>query len=421
MTIRFIHTSDWQLGLKLAYIPEKYRARAQEARFTAVEQIGELAREHDVQAVVVAGDVFDDNAVGRDVLQKAVDAMGKMGDCPVLLLPGNHDPATPDSAMARLAARDNIHVLDSAEPFEAIDGAVFYPCPLTSRNPGDDPTAWIPADASASPGAIRVAIVHGSALDLANETESGREVDTKQILSRGMDYVAMGDWHSKKKIDDRVWYSGAPEATRFKEIDPGYVLLVEIDGPGALPRVTPIPVARTGWIKEERSLDSTDDLDAFESWLKSLTEPSWKLLQLRLDGGLSYADLNRLDELLEEAEETLLWLLKLRLNVKPAPTEADLARLRGEGFVGEAVEVLWEQVQAAAEAEKERRDEDRPEQGGGDLEEGADDSEEGADDSEEGADDSEESETELAVAPDVLAAQDALRLLYRFMNTEEAK
>jgi hypothetical protein len=43
----------------------------------------------------------------------------------------------------------------------------------------------------------------------------------------------------------RAWYAGAPEATRYKENQPGYVLIVDIDAPGAEPRVEQVPVART--------------------------------------------------------------------------------------------------------------------------------------------------------------------------------
>ncbi len=389
MTIRFIHTSDWQLGLKLAYIPQRDRARALEARFQAVERIAALAETHDVHAVVVAGDVFDDNAVGRDVLQKTLDALSALGNRPVLLLPGNHDPATPDAALARLRERpgfrETLHVLDRATPFTAIDGVTFYPAPLTRRDPQEDPSAWIPAASSGDREAVRVAVVHGSALDFSEAGESTREIDTQRLLERGMDYVALGDWHGTLRLGPRVWYSGTPEATRFKEKEPGFALLVEIDGPGEKPRVTPLTVGRTRWIQETRALDSSDDLGAFETWLRSLVEPSWTLLELSLTGALSYAELNRLDGLLEEAAEALLWLKVERNDVRVAPTDEDLARLHAEGFIGDAVQALREAAPAAA-----ARDEG-PEDG-----------------------------AEVDVPTSARAAQDALRLLYRLLDEEGA-
>ena len=60
---RFLHTADWQLGLKLSFIPGDRGARARNERFETVRRIAKLANERKVQAVFVAGDVFDDNLV----------------------------------------------------------------------------------------------------------------------------------------------------------------------------------------------------------------------------------------------------------------------------------------------------------------------------------------------------------------------
>lgn len=53
----------------------------------------------------------------------------------------------------------------------------------------------------------------------------------------GADAVSMG---GQRKINDRCWYSGTPETDAFDVIDGGQALLVEVEGPGAVPAVTPI-------------------------------------------------------------------------------------------------------------------------------------------------------------------------------------
>ena len=62
-------------------------------------------------------------------------------------------------------------------------------------------------------------------------------IDAFGLLDKGYDYVALGDWHGVLQLGDRIWYSGAPEATRFKERDPGFGLVVDIAAPGAKPVV----------------------------------------------------------------------------------------------------------------------------------------------------------------------------------------
>src|ERR1700729_1598073 len=115
--LRFLHTADWQLGLKLAFVAGDAGAVARFQRFEVARRLARLAKERAVDVVVVAGDVFDDNAVGEDSLQRARDALAAFAPIPVLLLPGNHDAATPDCALARLHAGAHVHALLDDEPF----------------------------------------------------------------------------------------------------------------------------------------------------------------------------------------------------------------------------------------------------------------------------------------------------------------
>lgn len=122
--IQFLHTADWQLGLKLRYVPGDEGADLRAVRFEAVRRLAELAHAREVSAVVVAGDVFDDNAVGERTLQKAREALEAFAPIPVLLLPGNHDPGTPEGALARVGAGGHVRVLSDGEPVDA-GGARF--------------------------------------------------------------------------------------------------------------------------------------------------------------------------------------------------------------------------------------------------------------------------------------------------------
>ena len=62
-----------------------------EARLDAVRRIGALARDQGCAFAVVCGDVFESNRLEKDVIRKALDAMGAI-PVPLYLLPGNHDP-----------------------------------------------------------------------------------------------------------------------------------------------------------------------------------------------------------------------------------------------------------------------------------------------------------------------------------------
>lgn len=339
--VRLLHTADWQLGLRLRFVPGEAAARLRAERFGAVERIAALAREERVAAVLVAGDVFDDNGVGPGTLQQARDALARF-TVPVVLLPGNHDPATEGGALARLAqligsSCPQVRIALTAAPI-AWPGFTVWPCPLGRRHAYEDPTAHLPPR---TPGdGIRVALAHGGVADFGESGPRANRIDPERLLARGFDYLALGDWHGLQQVNDRAWYPGAPEATRFKEKRTGRVLLVTLDGPGAMPRVEERRVGRTRWEQAAFELTSDADVDGLEDWFAGLPEPSWSLVSLALDGALSLAARARLDDLLADVAARLAHLRIERDAIVAAPREDDLQALRGEGFLAEAIATL---------------------------------------------------------------------------------
>ena len=98
--VRFLHTSDWQLGMTRHYLAPEAQARFTADRIDAVRSIGDLARRVGAQFVVVAGDVFEHANLPDADLARAAGAISEMG-VPVHLLPGNHDHTGPGSVWER--------------------------------------------------------------------------------------------------------------------------------------------------------------------------------------------------------------------------------------------------------------------------------------------------------------------------------
>jgi len=309
-----------------------------------VRAIAEVARSRRADFVLVAGDVLDDNGLGRDNLQQTADALRSYGDIPVGLLPGNHDAATTDSALMRLELPPTVRVLARREPARFGESWV-YPCPLLRRHEMDDPTRWLPAR---EPGdGIRIAVAHGGVIDFADAAQTGDSetpnlIDATRVIAKGFDYLALGDWHGTFRFGSRAWYSGAPEATRFKESEPGAVLLVEIDGPGAEPRVERIPVAQTRWLTLEQELVDDAQVGQLRGQLDSLEERSLTLLNVKLRGAISLSARDALDALLADYAERLVYLRQDVSGLQTRATDADLVRLRAEGFMAEALDNLRE-------------------------------------------------------------------------------
>lgn len=339
--MRLLHTADWQLGLRLNFIPGDKGARARLARFETVRRIAALAHERKVDAVVVCGDVFDDNHVGPFELHSANEALAAFAPVPVVLMPGNHDAGTADCVLRRLKAQPHVRVCLDPTPVPLADGALF-PCPLMKRHTLLDPTSELPARA---PGeGVRVALAHGGVLDFKaegdDEKPSHNLIDARALLAKGFDYVALGDWHGTFEYHARVWYSGAPEPTRFKEKDPGQVLLVELDGPGAAPRVEKVRVTTLSWLVREEQVATLADVERLDAWLTSLEPATAHLVQLNVAGTLSIAARTALEGALARAAERLLHLEPRLQNLLDEPSEADFELLREAGYLGAAVDAL---------------------------------------------------------------------------------
>ncbi len=346
--MRFIHTADWQLGLRVRYIPGDAGAVVREARLQTVATIGDLARAQAADFVVVAGDVFEHHGLKPATLRKTFDVLAGY-PCPVYLLPGNHDPFTPDSLyrapLWKAACPPNVHALGDDTPVLAAPGAWILPCPLRERHTLDDPTDHL-TPGFGPQGVIRVGLAHGGIREvLAGMRDPDDEALHNAIRidaarAGGLDYLALGDWHGLLRVDDRTWYSGAPEPTRFKEKQPGYVLRVDIDAPGAPPRVEPHRVCTQTWVQHTATVRSAADLEDLEAALEALPDKRTTLLELFLEGTLDAADHARLGLTLEAFADRLLWLRRRDERLAATVGEADLDEIAADGWVRRVVDEL---------------------------------------------------------------------------------
>ncbi len=348
--MKFLHTADWQLGMKAVQVGgagERVRAE----RLKTVERIVRLARDEAVDFILLAGDTFEDNAVERVLIQRAVDLLGGAG-LPVYLIPGNHDPMVPGSVWEHPSwgSRMNIQILSEEKPV-AVPRGVLYPCPVREKFSRKDPTAWIPVESTSE---IRIGLAHGSF-----EGVGGDDLELpipRDASSRaGLDYLALGHWHSLALFPDgtgasRAAYPGTPEPSRFGERDSGKVLIVEIEAPQSPPRITPVNVGGLTWEVLEADLRKEGDLNRLKEKIESFPQPENTLLALKLSGFIragEQGDLVHLQEIigarflfqdvdlsqLHPSPEDETWISDLPPGILQE-TAARLRRLSDPGFSG---------------------------------------------------------------------------------------
>ncbi len=344
MSLTLLHTADWQLGKRFANVPGDAGAALRLQRLKTVEAIAHLARERQVDAVLVAGDVFDDNAVSDETLRRAVHALTAF-DGPWVLLPGNHDAALAESVWTRLRRLNivpgNLILADRPEPIQLCDGRlVVLPAPLQRRHDSRDLTAWFDT-CETPPDVFRVGLAHGAVSNrLPERAESMNPIADDRALTARLDYLALGDWHGTLEIAERSWYAGTPEPDRFRANDPGNVLLVDLTVPGEAPKVNKLRVGRYRWRQEAFEILDEGSLEVLRDHLAALEAPADTLLRLKLKGALSLAMREALDELLADWRARFHYLEVDESELAARPTPEDIEALGATGFVREAVERL---------------------------------------------------------------------------------
>lgn len=348
---RFLHTADWQIGRQYGRFAPDDAIPLAEARFQAVERLAALAVERRVDAVLVAGDVFDAQTVSERTLRRLFNALAAFNG-PWVLIPGNHDAALAESVWTRAQRLGllpaNVHLID--QPGLRLfpeQGLAVLGAPLTQRHVHADLTEAF--DAMDTPaGLVRVGLAHGSVQGLlAEEIDSPNPIAPDRAQRARLDYLALGDWHGLKRIDARTWYSGTPEPDRFKGNDPGFVLEVDIAAPGTEPVVTPHPVALHRWHAREAALLLPSDVEALADQLAALDARD--VLALTLGGRLDLASHQRLQALLAEAGARLRSLQLDAQALQLAPTAEDVEALHADGYLGEVLSELHRRQDAPGE------------------------------------------------------------------------
>lgn len=358
MTTKLIHTSDWQIGKVFRFVDNATMGLLQEARLRAVTRIGELAGEHGAGHVLVAGDVYDKEALSPRSLNQPLERMRNFSAIHWHLLPGNHDPHRPNGLWDQLLRKGvpaNVHIHVTAE--QAIyeeESFALLPAPLFHRRALGDPTAYM-NEAELPAGLVRIGLAHGTVTGFgSDDRDVPNFIAPDRPAKAGLSYLALGDWHGQKKINERCWYSGTPETDGFDVIDGGQALLVEIDGQNAPPSVTPLATGHYTWLTFSEQVNSRADIDFLAEKLRGVSDDLGRaLVHLGAEGALSLEDRQYFEDQIVDGVSAALCFMRVNdRRLFPRPTREDLDRIDRGGFVRAAAEALKRKAEEGSEQER---------------------------------------------------------------------
>jgi DNA repair exonuclease SbcCD nuclease subunit len=219
-----IHSSDLHLGTDDSF--------SDSDRLAVLPKVLTAANELNADIVLLAGDTFDNHRQPIELLERAALMMRDYGKR-IVILPGNHDPLTPDSVYRRggLAEIANVSILglntDDTVTFNELELEIWgrahvdYMDMSPLANPKPRSMRW------------HLAAAHGHYVDEPrdpNRMIGSWLIHREEILATAADYVALGHWNQSTSVGNGqviAHYSGSPEYT-------GTVNVVQLKRDGSL-------------------------------------------------------------------------------------------------------------------------------------------------------------------------------------------
>jgi DNA repair protein SbcD/Mre11 len=286
--MRFLHTSDWHLGRSL------HRTDLRQAQAAFLDHLVQTARSERVDAVLIAGDVYDRAIPPVDSVAMYEDALARLRavGARVILISGNHDSARRLGVNSALIDASGVHLrtrpaalaapvqLSDSHGEVAVYGVPYLEPALAEPGPGEQgdqatqgprshgsvlgsALGLIRADAAARGAPRTVVLAHAWVTNGRDDREraeaasqqasaSERDISVGGIgyvpasLFDRLSYVALGHLHGRQTLAPHLRYCGSPLPYSFSEKDHRKgSWLVDIDAGGtASAEWVPAPVHR---------------------------------------------------------------------------------------------------------------------------------------------------------------------------------
>lgn len=287
--MRLLHSADLHLDSPLraqALKNPTLAASLHVASRTALARLIDAAIAHGVDALLLAGDIFDNSVA--DVTSRAALAaeLGRLGraNIPAVLIRGNHDALLDHDRYGPLGS--NVTLLTRDAPTLHIQGAAIHGLSFDARHMTHSTLPEYPAP---EPGRINVGMMHTS-LNGAAGHDPYAPCALADLLAHGYDYWALGHIHKRGEYrGDRALavMPGIPQGRSIREPGLGSATLVEIDSDGA--RAREVPVALLGFAQVALDLSSAatqgDQIDRMADALRTASIPHAAIaLRLTLRG-----------------------------------------------------------------------------------------------------------------------------------------
>lgn len=244
--MKFLHTSDWHLGIDL------HKQSLIEDQKVMIDEICTIILEEQIDVVLISGDIYDTTLASKEAIHLFDYAMKRICQelhCQCVVIAGNHDSQTRLSVMKDLLASSGLYIygtLDEKPTPLIINDVDIFPIPYLHKDriaalydqsliSYEHAFLTLMDDIRSQKKEHKQFVLAHAFVSGASISESDRfaMVGGSDLVSKDvfhdLDYVALGHLHKPQCFDEHIRYSGSPLAYAFSEQDQKHVVIIDSD------------------------------------------------------------------------------------------------------------------------------------------------------------------------------------------------
>lgn len=264
--VSFLHCADLHLDMPFTSLGHQpgIAARRREELKETLARIIRIVQKEAIQLLLISGDVYEHHYIRNSTLQWIDTLFATIPDTRIIILPGNHDPYTADSAYRTHRWGDNVSILCPQQPCVTLDE--WKVCIYGLVQPGIMPSVL---DGEKKTGYIHILLAHGT-LDMNPGPGVFYPLQSRELDGLGMDYIALGHFHNRiegTRECSVVYNPGSPEPLGFDEPGEHGIFTGHIRKDDALCRRLDVqfcPVGERRYIQKDIFLQGAASLEEVE-------------------------------------------------------------------------------------------------------------------------------------------------------------
>jgi DNA repair exonuclease SbcCD nuclease subunit len=295
--VRFLHLADVHLDTAFEGRSAALREHLRDALRTAFERAVDCAIDEEVHAVLLAGDLFDDDRLSVATEAFLVDQVQRLDDAGIdtVYVTGNHDPGGSGFRAAKIDWPDRFHYVDDRSPatieLTEPDGtprATVVAAGHVDAHEEANLAARFP-EASGPEPTIGLLHAHVTSASQVEAHDRYAPCTAEDLRAPGYDYWALGHIHTRQQVDEEAhaWYPGNLQGRSPRETGARGGLLVTLND-GAAPDVEFRSFAPARW--ESLTLDNLDDAETVQALVQRAQTAYREVVQADESAGATATD-----------------------------------------------------------------------------------------------------------------------------------